>query len=104
EVVDVQLAVEVVELVLERAPEETRAGDLDPAAAPVLRHDPDLLAARDVGGVAWDRQAALEVAIATLGANDPRMHQLVEPVFALDHADRERLADLRSGESHPRRV
>ena len=44
EVVDVQLAVEMVELVLERPTEEARAGDLDLAAATILGDDPDLLA------------------------------------------------------------
>ena len=63
EVVDVQLAVEVVELVLERAGQEAAAGDLDLPAEAVLGHDPDLLAARHVGDVAGDRQAALEVAV-----------------------------------------
>ena len=63
EVVDEQLAVEVVELVLERPAEQPGPGDLDLLAVPVLGHDPDLLAPRDVGVVARQRQAALEVAV-----------------------------------------
>ena len=63
EIVDVELAVEVIELVLERATEQPGSRDLDLLAVTVLRDDPDLLAPRDVGDVARDRQAALEVAV-----------------------------------------
>src|SRR5688500_17924879 len=45
EVVDVQLAVEMVELVLERAPQQAGAGDLDLPAAAILGDHPDLLTA-----------------------------------------------------------
>ena len=58
EVVDVQLAVEVVELVLERPAEQPGPGDLDLPPEPVLGDHPDPLAAGDVGDVAGDRQAA----------------------------------------------
>src|SRR3954462_12294917 len=40
EVVDEELAVEMVQLVLERAAEESRSGDLDLLAVPVLSDDP----------------------------------------------------------------
>src|SRR5512139_1700679 len=59
EVVDVQLALEVVELVLERTAQEPAPGHLDLPAMAVLGDDPDALAACHVGDVAGDRQAAL---------------------------------------------
>ena len=67
EVVDVQLAVEMIELVLQRARQQALAVDLDLAAVAVLGHDPDLLASRHVGDVARDRQAALEIAVVAVG-------------------------------------
>src|SRR5438874_13733585 len=65
EVVDVELALEVVELVLQCPAEQPRAGDLALPALAVLRDHPDPLAASDVGGVARDRQATLEISLTT---------------------------------------
>ena len=78
EIVDEQLAVEVVELVLERPAEEPGSGDLDLLAVAVLGDDPDVLAPGDVGVVAGEREAALEVAVVAGGPDDPRVDQLVE--------------------------
>ena len=102
EVVDVELAVEVVELVLERAPEQPGPGDLDLLAVAVLGDDPDPLAAGHVRDVARDRQAALEVAVVAGRADDPRVHQLVELALDLDDAGLQRLAELRRGEPDAR--
>src|SRR5690348_16357926 len=63
EVVDVELPVEMIELVLQRASEQAGPGDLDLLAPAVLGHDPDLLPARDVCHIARDRQAPLEVTV-----------------------------------------
>ena len=52
EVIDEELPVEVIELVLEGPPEQSRAGNLDLLAVPVLGDDPDLLSPRDIGVVA----------------------------------------------------
>ena len=58
--------------------EKVTAIELDLAAQSVLGHDPDLLLARDVGDVARDRQAPLEVAILPVGFHDLGVDQLVE--------------------------
>src|SRR5439155_4839457 len=62
EIVDEQLALEMVQLVLQRATEQPGTGDLDLLPLAVLGDDPDLFAASDVGVVARQREAALEVA------------------------------------------
>src|SRR5690349_8553826 len=81
EIVDVQLAVQVVQLVLERAAQQPGARDLDLLADAVLRDDPDLLLPGHVRDVARDRQAALEVAVVTGGPDDLGVDQLVEVVL-----------------------
>ena len=89
---------------LERAAEQPRSRDLDLPAVAVLGDDPDLLAAGDVGDVARDREAALEVAVVAVGADDLRVDQLVERVPDLDHAGLQRLAELGRGEADAGRV
>src|SRR5690349_11762104 len=98
EVVDVQLAVEVVELVLERAAEEPGACDLDLLADPVLGHDPDLLLPGHVRDVPGDREAALEVTVVAGGPDDLRVDELVQVVLDLDDARAEWLPQLGGGE------
>src|SRR5436190_7785504 len=104
EVVDEELAVEVVELVLERPTEQAAAGDLDLLAVTVLGDDPDLLLAGDVGVVAGEGEAALEVAVLAAAPDDPGVHQLVQLVADLDDARLQRLADLRRGQADARGV
>jgi hypothetical protein len=99
EVVDVELAGEVVELVLEGASEEPGARDLDLLAQTVLGDDPDSLLAGDVGHVARDREAAFEVPVLAGRADDARVDELVELLLDLDDAGLERLAQLRRGEA-----
>src|SRR5262249_8859972 len=94
EIVDEELSVEVIQLVLEGPSEEPGSGDLDLLAVPVLGYDPDLLPARDVGVVAGQRKAALEVAIVAGRPNDLRVHELVERVADLDDAGLEGLTQL----------
>ena len=84
--------------------EQPRSRDLDLLPAAVLGDDPDLLAAGDVGDVARDREAALEVAVVALGADDPRVDQLVELALDLDDAGLQRFAELRRREADARRV
>ena len=90
------LPVEVVQLVLERPAEQPGARDLDLLADAVLGDDPDLLVAGDVGDVARDRQAALEVAVVAGGAHDLGVDELVQVVLDLDDAGAQRLAELRA--------
>ena len=104
QVVDVQLAVEVVELVLERPPQQSGARDLDLLAVAVLGDDPDLLVAGHVRDVARDRQAALEVPVVAGRPDDPRVDQLVELALDLDHAGLQRLAELRRREPDAGRI
>src|SRR5215475_9575774 len=85
EVVDEELAVEVVELVLERPTEKAAPGDLDLLPEAVLGDDPDLLLAGDVGVVAGQREAALQIAVLAAPPDDPRVHQLVQLIADLDH-------------------
>ena len=70
----------------------------------ILGDDPDLLAARDVGDVAGDREAALEVRVVPGRADDARVDELVEGVLDLDHAGLQRDTDLGCGEADARRV
>ena len=70
----------------------------------VLGDDPDALAARHVGDVARDRQAALEVAVVAGRPHDRRVDQLVELALDLDDARLQRLAELRRGEPDAGRV
>ena len=65
----------------------------------VLGHDPDLLPPGDVGHVARDRQAALQVAVLAVGADDARVDQLVQLALHLDHAGTHGLADLGRGQA-----
>src|SRR4051794_8897768 len=104
EIVDVQLALEVVELMLQRAAEEPRACNLDLLAHPVLRNDPDLLVAGHVRHVAGDRQAALEVAVVARRADDLGVYELVEVALDLDDAGPHRLAQLGGGEADAGRM
>src|SRR5262245_34438484 len=104
EIVDVELPGEVIELVLERASEQAGAGDLDLLADPVLGDDPDLLLAGDVGDVAGDREAALEVPVLPVRADDPRVDQLVELAIDLDDTDLQSLSELRRGKPDSRGV
>ena len=104
EVVDVQLALQMVELVLERPTEQPGPGDLDFLAMAVLGDDPDLLAAGDVRDVARDRQTALEVAVVAGRPNDARVDQLVQLVLDLDDAGLQGLTELWRGQPDPGRV
>src|SRR5215211_1744072 len=104
EVVDVELAVEVVELVLECAAQQPRARDLDLAPAAILRRDPDLLLPGDVRRVPGNGEATLEIAVLARRSDDPRVHELMDAVVDLDDAGVERLADLRRRETDTRRV
>ena len=61
-------------------PEPARPRDLELPADPVLGNDPDLLVARHVGDVAGDREAALEVAVVAVGADDLRVDELEQAV------------------------
>jgi hypothetical protein len=99
EVIDVKLAREVIELVLQRARQETGARDPDRASVSVLCSDRDLLAPRDVRNVARDREATLEVSIVARGAHDTRVDELVQPALDLDHARLQRDSHLGRRES-----
>jgi len=65
-------------------------------------HYPDLIAARDVGDVARDRQAPLEVAVVTARAHDLGVDQLVQLALDLHHAGLKSHAELRRREPHTR--
>ena len=104
QVVDVELALQVVELVLQGTPEQARAADLVLAAGAVLGDDPDMLAARDVGDKAGNGEAALQVAVVALGPHDAGVDELEEPVPHLDDGDVEGLAELRRREADAGRV
>ena len=102
--VDVQLALEVVELVLHGPRQEARADDADLAAMAVLGLDHGPLGARAIGEEAGDREAALEVASARRRGDEAGVHQLVErappPRSRRPAGD----ADLVCGEAHAGRV
>ncbi len=104
EVVDVELALEVVELVLHGARQQARAHRLDALAVAVLGFDPDLLLALHVGHVAGHGEAALEVVALARGADDDGVDQLVELALDLDDTDLQGLADLRCRQAHAGRV
>src|SRR5690348_16277568 len=99
EIVDVQLAGQMVELVLHCPRQQALATDLDLAAVPVLSDDPDLLLARDIRDVAWDREAAFQVIVLTRRADDLWVDQLVQLTFDFDNARLQGNAELRSSEA-----
>src|SRR5215213_6644559 len=92
----------MINFVLQRAGEQPGTGDLDLPTEPVLRHYPDLLAARDESDEARDGQAALEVALVTFAANEPRVDQLVDFAADFDDGRLQRDAHLRRGKSDAR--
>src|SRR5450759_423705 len=104
EVVHVELPLQVVQLVLERPPQEARSGDLELPADAVLGNHPDLLLPRHVRHVARDREASLEIAVLAVLAHDPRVHELEQPILDLHDGDVQRLAELRRREADARRV
>src|SRR4051794_27932316 len=103
EIVDVELAVEVVDLVLQRARQQTVAVDLDLPSVPVLCDHPHLFAPRDPGDVARDRQTTLEIAVVALALNQTRIDELMDVAADFDDGDLQRNAHLRRRQSHPGR-
>src|ERR1700690_2186106 len=104
EVVHVELPLQMIQLVLERQAEKAGARDLELLPDPVLGDHPDLLLPRDIGHVARDREAAFQVAVFAVAADDPRVYQLEEAILHLDHRDVQRFADLRGRETDARRI